>query len=62
MIVIHSDLNRATLLDPKRIMFADGEMKKTFCTDSAFHVINQASVDQLREKVQKRHEQALGDS
>ena len=51
MIILHSDLNRALCLDPKTKMALNGDMKKTFCTDSGFHVINKASVDQLRRKV-----------
>jgi hypothetical protein len=36
-------------LDPKRhIHMRDGDIRKTFTTDAALHLVNKSSVDELR--------------
>lgn len=56
MVAIRSPLQRRTRLNPKRLIFErQDDLRKTFCTDAAFHVINKASVDELTQRTKDRH-------
>ena len=52
VIAIRSPLKRRTRGNPKRLLFdRQDDLRKTFCTDSAFHIINKASVETLRKRM-----------
>ena len=52
VIAIRSPLRRRSKLNAKRLLFErPDDLRKTFCTDAAFHVVNKASVDELRQRV-----------
>lgn len=47
--LVHSKLDRKVDLNPKRhIHMQEGDVKKTFTTDAALHIVNKSSVDELR--------------
>jgi len=49
---LHSACDRERPLDPKRhILLKEGDTRKTFTTDAALHVVNKASVEEVRKKV-----------
>lgn len=49
-------------LNPKRhIHMIEGDTRKTFTTDAALHIVNKASVDELRRKVQEEHPEGIPD-
>ena len=49
VIAIRSPLKRRTRLNPKRLIFdRSDDLRKTFTTDAAFHIINKSSVDEVR--------------
>lgn len=49
LLLLHSSMDRRMSLDPKRhIHMRDGDLRKTFTTDAAFHLVNINSVDELR--------------
>lgn len=53
--------NRRMRLDKKRLIFSRRtDLRKTFTSDAAFHVISRASVNKLRRKVVKKYPQGLG--
>lgn len=57
---IRSPLRRRSRLNSKRLIFdRPDDLRKSFCSDAAFHVINKASVELLRKKVQERHPEGL---
>jgi len=39
----------------------EGDTRKTFTTDAALHIVNKASVDELRRKVQEEHPEGIPD-
>jgi len=60
VVAIRSPLRRRTRLNPKRLLFdRHDDLRKSFCTDAAFHVINKTSVDVLRQKMKERHPEGL---
>lgn len=47
-------------LDPKRhIHKRDGDLRKTYTSDCAFHMVNQSSVVDLRRRVKESHPEGL---
>lgn len=49
-------------LNPERhIHMTEGDTRKTFTTDAALHIVNKASVDFLRDKVQEEHPEGILD-
>ena len=60
VIAIRSPLRRRNENNPKRIILTrPDDLRKTFCTDAAFHLVNKASVDELRQRVKDRHPEGL---
>ena len=52
VVVIHTPSERQTKLNTKRtIMGQETDTRKTFCSDAALHIVNRASVDELRKRV-----------
>lgn len=50
--MLHSADDQYKPLDPKRhVDSKQGDVKKTFVTDAAVHLVNRASVDELRTRV-----------
>lgn len=39
----------------------EGDVRKTFTTDAALHIVNKASVDDLRQKVLNEYSEGLSD-
>ena len=57
---IRSPLKRRTELNPKRLIFnRSDDLRKTFCTDAAFHVVNKTSVEELSRRCKARHPEGL---
>ena len=57
---IRSQLKRRTRGNPKRLLYdRHDDLRKTFCTDSAFHVVNKASVAELKKRMEDRHPDGL---
>jgi uncharacterized protein YcbX len=53
---LHSALDRLKPNKPvKAIMTQEGDQTKTFCSQAPFHLINEASLRDVRERVYKRH-------
>ena len=49
---IRAPLRRRTRLNPKRLIFdRQDDLRKSFCSDAAFHVVNKQSVLDLAERV-----------
>ena len=49
-------------LNPKRhIHMIEGDTRKTFTTDAALHIVNKASVDDLRKRVLEQYPEGLPD-
>jgi uncharacterized protein YcbX len=52
VLLLHSSGARRMPLNPKRhIHMIEGDVRKTFTTDAALHIVNKASVDDLRQRV-----------
>ena len=59
---IRAPLRRRTRLNPKRLIFdRQDDLRKSFCSDAAFHVVNKQSVLDLAERVKQRHPEGLKD-
>jgi len=57
---IRSPLRRRNRLDPNYLLFdRHDDLRKSFCTDAAFHVVNKSSVELLSKKVKERHPDGL---
>ena len=57
---IRSPLRRRTRLNPKRLIFdRRDDLRKTFCTDAAFHVVNKTSVEEVEKRMKERHPNGL---
>lgn len=49
VMLLHSSGEKKMSLNPKRhIHMTEGDTRKTFTTDAALHIVNKASVDELR--------------
>lgn len=56
VVAVHSAADRQMDLDPKRhILMKEGDTRKTFTTDAALHIVNEASVDELRQRVNDQY-------
>ena len=53
--VLHSPMQRTNTLNPKRILLDRKDCSKTYTTDAAFHIVNEASVRYLRERCLDRY-------
>lgn len=54
--LVHSSNLRFKSLEPNRhIHSTEGDLRKTFTTDAAFHMVNHNSVEDLKEKVKRQH-------
>jgi len=43
-------------LDPKRhILLKEGDKRKTFTTDAALHIVNKASVEEVKKRVLEQY-------
>jgi len=59
---LHSASDRERPLDPKRhILLKEGDKRKTFTTDAALHIVNRASVDEVRKRVLEQYPKAVQD-
>lgn len=57
---IRSPLRRRTRMNPKRLIFdRHDDLRKSFCSDAAFHVINKASVQEVEKRMKERHPDGL---
>lgn len=60
VIFLHSPMTRRMDLNPKRhIHKRDGDLRKTYTSDCAFHMVNQSSVVDLRRRVKESHPEGL---
>jgi len=58
--VIRAADDRVTPLDPGRILETkDIDRKKSFTTDAALHIVNQASTRDLKRRVEERYPEGL---
>ena len=59
---LHSACDREQLLDPKRhILLKEGDKRKTFTTDAALHIVNRASVDEVKRRVLEQYPKTIQD-
>jgi len=57
---IRSPLRRRTRMNSKRLIYdRHDDLRKSFCTDAAFHVINKASVEEVERRMKERHPDGL---
>ena len=59
VIVIRSPMIRKSKLNPKRLIYEKNDLRKTFTTDAAFHIIGKKSVKDLERRVDERYPEGL---
>ena len=60
VLLLHSDITRRQGLNPNRhIHMKDGDIRKTFTTDAALHIVNETSVEELRQRVIDQYPEGL---
>jgi uncharacterized protein YcbX len=64
VILVHSSNDKKNwkqLNAKKHVHMKEGDTRKTFTTDAALHIVNKASVDELRQRVLDNHPEGLQD-